>query len=230
VSALQLVERLRPIHASDVSVSAVDRAERLRQVRERLAMDELAPVAIGPEEGASLREWVCRERARQTLETGLGFAVSTLFVCEGLLAHGGEVSHVAIDPCLPDSHVEEGLRTLEEAGVRELVEFHAEGSEVVLPRLLVEGRSFDLAFIDGNHRFEGVFLDLVYCGRLLRPGGIVFADDVQLPAVRRAVGFFIANLHWTAEDEGREGEHEWLVLRTGPHDAYRRPFDDFAEF
>jgi hypothetical protein len=39
--------------------------------------------------------------------------------------------------------------------VRELVEFYAEESLVVLPRLLTEGREFDLAFIDGNHRFEG---------------------------------------------------------------------------
>jgi predicted O-methyltransferase YrrM len=208
----------------------VDAAERLRQVRECLPWNELGPVAIGPEEGAALRGWVRREGARHTLETGLGFAVSTLFICEGLLANGGDARHVAIDPHLPNSHVDAGLRTLEAAGVRELVEFHAEGSEVVLPRLLMEGRSFDLAFVDGNHRFEGVVLDLVYCGRLLRPGGIVFVDDEQLPAVRRAVGFCVANLQWTAEDEGREGEHAWLVLRTGPPEAYRRPFDDFTEF
>jgi len=207
----------------------VDAAERLRRVREDLPLEELAPVAIGLEEGAALRGWVRREGAKRTLETGLGFAVSTLFICEALLAND-DGRHVAIDPRLPNSHVDAGLRTLEQAGVRELVEFYAEGSETVLPRLLGEGKQFDLAFIDGNHRFEGVFLDLVYCGRLLRPGGIVFTDDVQLPAVRRAVGFCIANLHWVVEDEGCEAEHEWLVLRTGPHEAYRRPFDDFAEF
>jgi predicted O-methyltransferase YrrM len=208
----------------------VDAAKRLRQVREALAVDELAPVAIGPHEGAVLREWVRGEGAQRTIETGLGYAVSTLFICEGLLENGRGGRHVAIDPHLPSSHVPAGLRALEEAGVRDLVEFHAEGSEVVLPQLLAAGRSFDLAFLDGNHRFEGVFLDLVYGGRLVRPGGIIFADDAQLPAVRRAAGFCVANLQWTIEDEGSEGEHEWLVLRTGPHEAYRRPFADFAEF
>ena len=208
----------------------MDAAERLRQVRERLPCDELAPVAIGPEEGAALRDCVRREGARRTLETGLGFAVSTLFICEGLLANGPEARHVAIDPRLPNSHVDAGLRTLEEAGVRDVVEFHAERSELVLPRLLAEGRRFDLAFIDGNHRFEGVFLDLVYSGRLLRPGAVVFADDMQLPAVRRATAFCIANLGWTVEDDGHEGEHEWAVLRIGPPDAYDRPFDCFADF
>ena len=208
----------------------MDAAERLREVRERLALDELAPVAIGPVEGAALRDWVRREGARRTLETGLGYAVSTLFVCEGLLANGGDVSHVAIDPQLPNSHFDAGLHTLEQAGVRELVEFRAEGSEVVLPRLLAEKRSFDLTFVDGNHRFEGVFVDLVYCGRLVRPGAVVFADDMQLPAVRRATAFCVSNLGWTVEDEGREGEHEWVVLRTGSSDAFNRPYDSFVEF
>ena len=208
----------------------MDAAGRLRRVRERLVLDGLAPVAIGPEEGAALRGWVRRAGARRTLETGLGYAISTLFICEGLLANGPEARHLAIDPHLPKGHVDAGLRALEEAGVRELVEFHAEGSEVVLPRLLAEGRRFDLAFVDGNHRFEGVFLDLVYCGRLLSPGAVVFADDLQLPAVRRATSFCVANLGWKVEDQGSEGEHEWVVLRTGPPEAYDRPFDSFVDF
>jgi predicted O-methyltransferase YrrM len=203
----------------------------LERVREKLFEEgEVRRVAIGPEEGAALREWVRREGARRTIETGLGYAVSTLFICEGLLANGPNGRHIAIDPHLPNSHVDAGLRTLEEAGVRELVEFHADRSEVVLPRLLAEGRRFDLAFIDGNHRFEGVFIDLVYSGRLLSPGAVVFADDMQLPAVRRATGFCISNLGWTVEDAGREDEHEWVVLRTGPPDAFVRPFDSFVDF
>jgi predicted O-methyltransferase YrrM len=187
-------------------------------------------VAIGPDEGAALRKWVRREGALRTIETGLGHAVSTLFICEGLLANGSEGRHVAIDPHLPNSHVDSGLRTLEQAGVRELVEFHGEGSEVTLPRLLAEGRRFDLAFVDGNHRFEGVFLDFVYCGRLLEPRKVVFADDAQLPAVRRGAAFCVENLDWTVEEEGREGGHAWLVMRTGPPEAFHRPFDSFVDF
>ena len=205
--------------------------ERVREVREKLLEEGVVlPVAIGPREGLALLGWVRRERARRTVETGLGYAISTLFICEGLLANGPDGRHVAIDPHLPKSHVDAGLSTLEEACVRDLVEFFAEESQIVLPRLLAEGRQFDLAFIDGNHRFEGVFLDLVYSGRLLKEGGVVFVDDVQLPAVRRAVGFCVANLGWTAEDAAKEGEHEWQVLRTGTHEVFFRPFDQFAEF
>jgi predicted O-methyltransferase YrrM len=212
---------------------------RVTQVRERLFQNpELFPVAIGLEEGLALRDWVRREGARQTLETGLGYAVSTLFILEGLLGNDGDVRHVAADPyqlaALPGHRTRYagvGLETLEDAGVRDLVEFYEEESQIVLPRLLAEGRTFDLAFLDGNHRFEGVFLDLIYSGRLLKEGGIVFTDDAQLPGVRRAVDFCLANLGWTVEDEGKEGEiHEWLVLRTGSHEAFLRPFFEFRDF
>jgi predicted O-methyltransferase YrrM len=224
--------------------------ERVREVRERLFADgavvaradggrrELFPVAIGIAEGLALRDWVRKEHAQQTFETGLGFGISTLFICEGLLSNGPDGRHVAVDPFqfsgLPShrtTYVGVGLQILEDAGVRELVEFHAEESQIVLPRLLAEGRRFDLAFLDGNHRFEGVFLDLIYAGRLLKQGAIVFADDTQLPGVRRAVNFCVANLGWVIEDQGEEGDiHEWIVLRTGPGEMFLRPIDQFADF
>jgi predicted O-methyltransferase YrrM len=210
----------------------MERIERIRRVRtDRLTgAAEVARIAIGAAEGTTLFDWVRREHARQTLETGLGFGISTLFICEGLLANGGEVRHVAIDPFYDGTHSGAGVATLEEAGVRDLVELLVEPSETALPRLLAEGRRFDLAFVDGNHRFEGVLLDFVYCGRLLQPGGIVFADDAQLPAVRKSAAFVTGNLGWTVEEEGGDRERGWLVLRTGPADVYRRPFDSFVEF
>ena len=195
------------------------------------------PVSIGPEEGRALGDWVRRERALRTLEVGLGYGVSTIFICEALAANGPGGRHVAIDPYqhvgLPHHRTRyegAGLRALEEAGVRDVVEFHPEESQIVLPRLLAEGRRFDLAFVDGNHRFEAVFLDLVYCGRLLEERRIVFVDDMQLPGIRRAVGFCVANLGWTVEDEGAEGVHRWVVGRTGPREAFRRPYDQLADF
>ncbi len=223
--------------------------EKVREVRERLfgagtvvarrdgRSRDLFPVAIGMEEGLALREWVRKEGALRTLETGLGFAISTLFICEGLIGNGPDGSHVAMDPYqfsgLPThrtTYVGVGLQILEEASLLDLVEFHPEESQIVLPQLLAEGRSFDLAFLDGNHRFEGVFLDLIYSGRILKEGGIVFVDDVQLPGVARAVNFCVKNLDWVREDRGKEGIHEWIVLRTGPRDAFLRPSADFVDF
>jgi hypothetical protein len=85
-------------------------------------------------------------------------------------------------------------------GFAALVELHAEESQIALPRFLSEGRSFDLAFIDRNHRFDGVFLDLV-----------------------------LTNLGWTLAETGADGDlHHWAVLLTSRQpDA--RSFDHYVE-
>jgi predicted O-methyltransferase YrrM len=188
-------------------------------------------VSVTPAEADALRGWVEREGATRTIEVGLGYGVSALAVCEGLRANGGEAArHVVVDPFQEARFGGAGLRLLEEAGMAPLVELHLEESQVVLPRLVAESRRFDLAFVDGNHRFDGVFLDLVYLGQLVRPGGIVFLDDYQLPAVARAASFCLTNLGWTLEETSAADElHHWAVLRTACEPA-DRPFDHFVAF
>lgn len=189
---------------------------------------EIFPIAIPGQEGEALQHWVEREHAVRTIEVGFAFGISTLFVCAGLLTNGdGTARHVALDPNQLTGFASVGLHLLEKARVRELVEFHGERSEVALPRFLSEGRSFDLAFVDGNHRFDWVFLDAIYLGRLVRPGGVVMLDDYQLPSVRKAASFCVNDLAWSVEDEGTAGEHHgWVVLRTA-RPALDRRFDHF---
>jgi predicted O-methyltransferase YrrM len=195
------------------------------------SLHDLFPVAASAEEGEALRTWVEDVGATRTVEIGLGYGISTLFVCDGLLANGDTgARHVAIDPHQATRFADCGLQFLEEAGVAGIVEFVGKESQTVLPRLLSEGRVFDLAFVDGNHRFDGVFVDLVYLRRLVRPGGIVFVDDHQLAAVEKAVSFFVANLGWKVEEVStRDPLHHWAVLRTSTVDD-ARPFDHFVDF
>ena len=216
---------------------------RVRQVIERLVHDgtviarsdgtvhDLFPVAVGAAEGAALREWVIREGATRTIEIGLGYGISALFICEGLLGNGhADARHLALDPHQAGRFGNCGLQVLEEAGVASLVEHRAEESQLALPRLLGEGRRFDLAFVDGNHRFDGIFLDLVYLGRLLGPGAVVVVDDYQLPAVARAASYCVTNLGWRSEAVSPPDHlHQWAVLRTSSAPD-RRPFDHYVEF
>jgi predicted O-methyltransferase YrrM len=192
---------------------------------------DLVPNSITAAQGDALADWVEREGAVATVETGLGYGIAALYVCEALLVGGGpDARHVAVDPYQTTRCASVGLQVLEEAGLDHLLELHEEESELVLPRFVSEGRRFDLAVVDGNHRFDGVFLDLVYLGRLVRGGGIVFVDDLQLPAVERAVRFCTTNLGWTVEQESRdEPLHNWAVLRT-PETPPERRFDDYVEF
>jgi predicted O-methyltransferase YrrM len=164
-----------------VSTNVPDRGSALLRVRgviERLVRDGSAvarsdgtlhsifPVAVYAAEGEALREWVLREGATKTIEIGLGYGISALHVCEGLLVKADPTArHVALDPYQATRFADCGLQFLEEAGVDEMVELPAEESQIALPRFLGEARRFHLAFVDGNHRFDGVFVDLVFLGR-----------------------------------------------------------------
>jgi predicted O-methyltransferase YrrM len=194
-------------------------------------LHDLFPVAASAAEGEALRDWILREEATRTVEIGLGYGISALHICEGLLENSGRASrHVVIDPYQATRFSDCGLQFLDEAGVGEMVELHAEDSRISLPRFLDEARSFDLAFVDGNHRFDGVFVDLFYLGPLVRPGGIVFLDDYQLPCVARAASFFASNLGWTVEEVSPADDlHQWAVLRTSTVPD-TRPFDHFVDF
>ena len=224
------------------SVAPARNASRVRDVLERLRLEDtvvcpdgsahdLFPVAIPAAEGEALRKYVIHEGASQTLEVGLGYAVSTLYICDGLIqsGHGGAM-HVAVDPYQFSRFANCGLQLLAEAGAGELVEHHLEPSQTALPRFLNEGRVFDLAFVDGDHRFDGVFVDLFYAGRLVRPGGVVMLDDHQLPAIERAASFFRNNLGWTVEElSPPDAHHQWIVMRTSQL-LDRHPFDFFVDF
>lgn len=208
------------------------RLAQLRAALDRaLASGTTYPVSIPAAEGERLREWVIGERAEKTIEIGLAHGISALYVCAGLIEVGARnARHVAMDPNQAAHFANAGRNLVRDAGAADLLEFIAEPSEVVLPRLLAHGRRFDLAFVDGNHRFDWVFVDLVFLGRVVRPGGVIFVDDYQLPSIAKAVAFFVANVGWRVEETSREDQlHSWTVLRTA--DAVRdRHFTDFVDF
>jgi predicted O-methyltransferase YrrM len=195
------------------------------------SVHEVFPVAISAAEGEALRSWVVREQADRTIEVGLGYGISALFILDGLLTNGNpDARHVAIDPNQSTRFADVGLQLVDEAGLVSVLEFLPELSELVLPRLLADGRTFDLAFVDGNHRFEGIFLDLTYLGRLVRPGGVIFLDDYQVPSVAKAVAFWTTNGEWRLEEvSSADPEHGWAVLRTADPPRQRN-YDHFIWF
>ena len=168
---------------------------------------QLAPHSIELDDGRALRDLAIAEEAERTIEVGLALGMSALFFVEAVSERGGR--HLAIDPFQEESWNGAGLRTLREAGVEDVVEVIEEESQIALPRLASEGRSFDFAFVDGDHRFEGAFLDLYFMTRLVRPGGLVVVDDMWLPAVRTAVAYCERNLGLSLEPDALPDGFRW---------------------
>ena len=207
----------------------------------------LEPVAVERPEGESLRDLALAEGATRTIEVGLALGLSALFLGEAILRSGaGGAQHVAIDPFQRPYFGNAGLLLIERAGLGGVVEFVEEDSKTALPRMAAAGEEFDLAFVDGDHKFESVFADLLYMTRLVKPGGVIVVDDMWMPAVRLAVSYFERNLRlqllpdatpfafrWTARRPwSREvcpGRGDYAVLRQ-PVEPVERSWDDFVPF
>lgn len=193
----------------------------------------LMPHSIPREQGEALRELALREGAVRTVEVGLALGIGTLWLCSADVEH-----HVTIDPLQRHLFGAAGLRSIREAGAEPVVEFVEQESQTELTRMVREGRSFDLAYVDGDHRFESAFIDVYFCGRLVRPGRPVVVDDMHLPALRAVVSHFERNMGWALDSDalpdafrrGRRGRGsgDMAVLRT-PAEPVQRDWREFRD-
>ena len=192
---------------------------------------DVFPVAIDPEQGDAIARHCRSEGARRILEVGLGYGFSALNALRGALESGPDgLCYVTIDPHQERRFANVGRDLLRRVLPQEQLRIISEPSEMALPRLLGEEAAFDVALVDGNHRFEHVFLDLFYLERLVRPRGVVFIDDYQLPAIRKALAFFAGNLGWTIEHVSPDDPlNQWAVVRR-PADPVTRDYRTFADF
>ena len=123
-------------------------------------------------------------RAGDVLEVGSAFGYSAI----AMALAGAKVT--AVDPHageLPNS-LEVMRANLDAYEVADQVTIIAEPSQVALPRL--ELGSFDLVFIDADHREPAVTHDAEWALKLLRPGGMLAMHDLDegsCPGVRAAL-------------------------------------------
>jgi len=192
---------------------------------------DIFPVSFDPEEGESLQELVQEEDPQTVIEIGLGygFAALNVFAAKNL-SKESNFRLITIDPNQDSRFSNVGLQLLREVNALKYVKFHKDPSEFVLPDLIKTEQEADFAIVDGNHRFEHVVVDLFFLGRILKLGSLIFIDDIQLTGIKKAVLFFMKNLEWKIEKEGRSSKHhEWAALRTRS-EALERSYDSFVDF
>lgn len=147
---------------------------------------------ITPEEGRFLQELIWETGATQTLEVGLAYGISAMFVCDALRQSTG-AHHILIDPHQNARWQGIGLKNLREAGYGAMIEFHERPSHQALPPLELRGVRVDFAFIDGWHTFDHTLVDFFFVDRMLRVGGVVAIDDAQEASVRKACRYIVTN-------------------------------------
>jgi len=145
-------------------------------------------ISIRPEEGSFLHDFVRKNHLNRTLEVGLAFGMSA---CCIMSAHEG--IHTALDPYQAKNYDNLGLKNLESLGYRDRLDFHTVSSQILLPRFVEEKRTFDLAFIDGDHRYDSVFVDFFFADMLLQDKGYVLFHDAWMRGIRLTASFIKRN-------------------------------------
>ena len=153
---------------------------------------------IPTEEGLFLKSIISEVKPHISLEVGLGYGISALFICEAL-SKLSSPRHIVIDPHQLQStatHISFegiGLENLKKAGYESMIEFHDAPSYLALPSLVSQGVKVDFAFIDGWHTFDFASMDFFYVDLLLPPGGVVVIDDTNFPSVWKLCRYITTN-------------------------------------
>ena len=153
------------------------------------------PYSVSIESGKLLYELVRRLKPNKTIETGMAYGLSNLFICQAL-SDNETGTHTAIDPNQSTTFHNIGIINNKRAKLDNLLTFYEGPSYEILPRLESQSESYDFAFIDGSHYFEDIFVDFFYIDKMLKIGGHIAIDDLFLHATKKVIGFALANMSY----------------------------------
>lgn len=123
----------------------------------------------------------------RTLETGFAYGKSASHIMAAT-----QSKHVAIDP-FQDRYHKLGIKNIKELGFDKNLELYEDYSHHVLPKLVDQTVSFDFIFIDGDHKFDGIFVDFYYTDLLLEEGGYVLLHDTWMRSTQLVISFIKRN-------------------------------------
>lgn len=152
-------------------------------------------VFIPREEGDFLYSLVRHLRPEVTVEVGMAYGLSTLFIAEALRDNGGG-RHIAIDPFQWSDCGGAGVALVRSAGLEDYVKLVELPSHQALPDLERAGVQAGFVFVDGSHLFDYVLADFLAADRILRVGGVMAFDDSDWEAVEAVLRYAVTNRHY----------------------------------
>ena len=185
---------------------------------------------ISAAHAVALYNTVLQEQPEVVIETGMALGVSTLSMLCALSQTGGKL--ISIDPYENwQSARDAALYSIDQAGFSGHHTHVEEMSYIALPRLFAEGTQIGFGYIDGDHSFEGAFLDFSYMNRMLKSEGVIGFNDVGWASVERVVNLARSDHEYQDVDVGLPADYRGKniftstarrVLRKSRQDVYLR--------
>ena len=159
------------------------------EINDRLEIPtERVSIAVKESEAQFMYDFLRKNKCDRTLEVGMGFGRSASHI----LAATKNNKHIAMDPFQSD-YDQLGIKNIERLGFGDRLQFFPDFSHNVLPALHKEGRKFDFIFIDGDHKFDGVFVDFYYADLLLEEEGYILFHDTWMRSTTLVTEFVRTN-------------------------------------
>lgn len=151
---------------------------------------------ISPSQGMWIYHFCLSTQAKTTLEIGMAYGYSTIYFLAAI-AKNQMGHHTAIDPfqrsywnsiglahaqaLAPGKHPESSFRLIEDRSSRVATDFARSND------------TFEIIFIDGNHRFDDVLVDFYLYAPLCAIGGHIIFDDMWMSSIQTVIAFVRSN-------------------------------------
>ncbi len=151
---------------------------------------------IPPDQGMWIYDLCLATKPKSTLEIGMAYGFSSLFFLAAI-AKNQQGEHTTIDPFQKSYWHGIGLNqaiehspTLADRSTFRFIEDRSDRAATDLAR---EKQSFDIVFVDGNHRYDDILVDFYLYAQLTNVGGHIIFDDLWMNSVKTAVEFIRTN-------------------------------------
>jgi len=155
-------------------------------------LDSMTKISI--EQGHLLAGLHAAIKPKLSIEIGLAYGFSTLFILDAAFQTNTNCRHVAIDPYQDSMWHGIGRQAVKEVNLDSKFEFLQETSVAALTEMDKQGVKAEYIYIDGAHTFDYALVDFFCSDRVLSIGGLVIFDDMWMPSIQKVASFIRNNI------------------------------------
>lgn len=154
------------------------------------------------EQGLFLQKMFKLVKPVNTLEVGLAYGISALFILEmHKMYNQNNGIHIAIEP---DGYWgSAAIHNIERARLSVYFKVERGFSDQILPVLYHSGYRIQYAYVDTTKRFDIVFQDCYFLDKILDIGGVIILDDCggSWPGIQRVARYMLNLPHYKLLDK-----------------------------